>query len=74
MTRAKILLIAAGCAATVATASPARALNPQPLPPGRTAPTHVFCASGNHMHRWSAGALSNKRGVRTGRRVFVCAI
>jgi hypothetical protein len=52
MTRAKILLIAASCAVTIATASPALALNPQPLPPGRTAaPTHVFCANGNHMHR-----------------------
>ena len=50
MTRAKILLIAAGCAVTIATASPAFALNPQPLPPGRTA-AHVFCANGNHIHR-----------------------
>jgi hypothetical protein len=51
MTRAKILLIAASCAVTLATASPALALNPQPLPPGRTASTHVFCVSGTHMHR-----------------------
>jgi hypothetical protein len=51
MTRAKILLIAASCAVTIATASPALALNPQPLPPGRTASTHVFCANGNYTHR-----------------------
>jgi hypothetical protein len=51
MTRAKILLIAASCAVTVATASPALALNPQPLPPGRTASTHFFCANGNYTHR-----------------------
>jgi len=51
MTRAKILLLAASCAVTIATAGPALALNPQPLPPGRTAPTHIFCATGNHMHR-----------------------
>ena len=42
MTRIKILLLAATCAVTVAAASPALALNPQPLPPGRTAtPIHV---------------------------------
>ena len=52
MTRAKFLLLSACCALAIATASPALALNPHPLPPGRTAaPTHVFCANGNHMHR-----------------------
>jgi hypothetical protein len=52
MTRAKILLLSATCALAIASASPAFALNPQPLPPGRTAvPTHVFCANGNHFHR-----------------------
>jgi hypothetical protein len=52
MTRIKILLLAGTCAVTVAATSPALALNPQPLPPGRTAtPTHVYCANGNHFQR-----------------------
>jgi hypothetical protein len=52
MTRTKMLLLAASCAVTLSIASPALALNPQPLPPGRTAaPTHVFCANGEHIRR-----------------------
>jgi hypothetical protein len=51
MTRAKLLLLSATIAVVAASASPAFALNPQPLPPGRTASAHIFCASGNHFHR-----------------------
>ena len=52
MTRKKLILVAGTCAVAVAIGSPAYALNPQPLPPGRTAaPSHVFCATGNHFHR-----------------------
>jgi hypothetical protein len=52
MTRVKILLLTATCALAIASATPAFALNPQPLPPGRTtAPTHIFCANGNHILR-----------------------
>ena len=52
MTRSKILLLSATFALAVASATPAFALNPQPLPPGRTAaPTHIFCANGNHILR-----------------------
>jgi hypothetical protein len=52
MTRKKLILVAGTCAVAVAIGSPAYALNPQPLPPGRTAtPTHVFYATGTHFHR-----------------------
>jgi hypothetical protein len=50
MTRKKLILVT-GCALAVAIGSPAYALNPQPLPPGYAAHTHVFCVSGNHAHR-----------------------
>ncbi len=54
MTRAKLLLLI--CALTVTIGTPAFALNPQPLPPGRAINTnghtnHVFCANGNHYGR-----------------------
>jgi hypothetical protein len=48
MARTKIILLAAVGALTITAASPALALNPQPLPPGR-APTPVFCANGHHI-------------------------
>jgi hypothetical protein len=49
MTRKKLILVAGTCAMAVAIGSPAYALNPQPLPPGRTAtPAHIYCANGNH--------------------------
>jgi hypothetical protein len=59
MSRTKLLLIAASCATAIATATPALALNPQPLPPGRAAyqavaaghQGTVFCASGTHHGR-----------------------
>jgi len=57
MTRKKLILVAGTCAMTVAIGSPAYALNPQPLPPGRmAAPAHVFhanvfYANRNHFHR-----------------------
>jgi len=52
MTRTKFLLLSATITLAVAFGSPAFALNPQPLPPGRTAaPTHIFCVNGNHFHR-----------------------
>jgi hypothetical protein len=52
MTRKKLILVAGTCAMAVAIGSPAYALNPQPLPPGRTAaPIHVVYATGSHFHR-----------------------
>jgi len=56
MTRTKLFLLAATCAVTVAFGSPAFALNPQPLPPGRAItatghPTTFTCVSGNHRGR-----------------------
>jgi hypothetical protein len=51
MTRKKLILVAGTCAVAVAIGSPAFALNPQPLPPGHAAPTHIFCANGNHFRR-----------------------
>ena len=52
MTRTKIALLSVACALTVAISTSAFALNPQPLPPGRTAvPAHIACANGSHFHR-----------------------
>lgn len=51
MTRAKILLLSATVGLAVALGTPAFALNPQPLPPGHAAPTHVACANGQHFRR-----------------------
>ena len=52
MTRTKLALLSAAFAVAIASATPALALNPQPLPPGRTAaPSHIACANGGHFHR-----------------------
>ncbi|HEX4042111.1 MAG TPA: hypothetical protein VHY10_10450 [Xanthobacteraceae bacterium] len=51
MTRSKIALLSAAFAVAVASATPALALNPQPLPPGHSAPTHIACANGSHARR-----------------------
>jgi len=52
MTRKKLMLVTGTCTMAVAIGSPAYALNPQPLPPGRTAPpTPVYYAAGTHYQR-----------------------
>jgi hypothetical protein len=56
MTRAKILLLTAACALTVAFGTPAFALNPQPLPPGIVThinihPVSQACVNGKHFGR-----------------------
>ncbi|MFZ3360925.1 MAG: hypothetical protein WCA56_06685 [Xanthobacteraceae bacterium] len=52
MTRTRLALLTAACALTVAFTTSAFALNPQPLPPGRTAAaTHIASTNGGHFHR-----------------------
>jgi hypothetical protein len=50
MTRAKLLLLSVTAALAIASGTPAFALNPQPLPPGHAAPTHIVC-KGTHFRR-----------------------
>jgi hypothetical protein len=61
MQRAKLMLIPAICAAAFTLATPAMALNPQPLPPGFKQPTtfhasrtQVYACSGKHFSTFSA--------------------
>jgi hypothetical protein len=51
MTRTKILLLSVAVSFAATLGTPALALNPQPLPPGHAAPTHIFASAGNHRHR-----------------------
>jgi hypothetical protein len=66
MLRAKLMLIPAICAVAFALATPAMALNPQPLPPGFKHPTtfhasrvQVYAATGQHIPKFTSGRMAH---------------